>query len=104
MFSIADIQQEDDLEHEQESEEDDEAPPVTSMPIRVSVSITKTTAPGAISVDMICQEGSFSTENISYYDDAKTGTDLTAEADWNRRGLYIGPQVFLPPSFQELTS
>ena len=32
-------------------------------------------------------------ENISFYDDAKLGTDLTAEADWKRRGLYIGPQV-----------
>jgi len=42
---------------------------------------------------MLCQDGTFAIENLSYYDDAKTGTDLTAEADWNRRGLYIGPQV-----------
>lgn len=31
-------------------------------------------------------------DNISYYPDAKLGTELTAEADWKRRGLYIGPQ------------
>ena len=41
----------------------------------------------------MCQEGSFAIENISFYDDANLGTDLTAEADWKRRGLYIGPQV-----------
>ena len=41
----------------------------------------------------MCQEGHFVIENISFYDDAKLGTDLTAEADWKRRGLYIGPQV-----------
>lgn len=33
------------------------------------------------------------TENVSFYDDAKLGTELTAEADWKRRGMYIGPQV-----------
>ena len=41
----------------------------------------------------MCQDGSFITDNISFYADAKTGTELTAEADWKRRGLYIGPQV-----------
>lgn len=30
---------------------------------------------------------------ISFYKDAKIGTELSAEADWKRRGLYIGPQV-----------
>ena len=46
-----------------------------------------------MNVDMVCQDGTFSIENLSYYEDTKTGTELTAEADWNRRGLYIGPQV-----------
>ncbi len=32
-------------------------------------------------------------DNISFYSDSKIGTDITAEADWKRRGLYIGPQV-----------
>lgn len=31
-------------------------------------------------------------DNISFYPDAQLGTELTAEADWKRRGLYIGPQ------------
>jgi len=40
---------------------------------------------------MSCQDGQFIVENVSFYDDAKVGTDLTADADWKRRGLYIGP-------------
>ncbi|KAF8196107.1 regulatory protein suaprga1 [Pholiota molesta] len=92
MFSIADIQPEDDFEDTEVEREEPEDVPTASMPIRVSVSITKNNGPGAINVDMICQEGAFSVENVSFYDDAKVGTELTAEADWNRRGLYIGPQ------------
>lgn len=41
----------------------------------------------------MCQDGHFVIENISFYEDKKLGTDLTAEADWKRRGLYIGPSV-----------
>ena len=44
----------------------------------------------------MCQEGSFVIDNISYYNDAKVGTELTAEADWKRRGFYLGPQVRPP--------
>lgn len=29
---------------------------------------------------------------ISFVKDAKVGTDLTVEADWKRRALYLGPQ------------
>ena len=46
----------------------------------------------AINVDALCQEGAFLVDNISFYSDAAVGTELTAEADWKRRGLYIGPQ------------
>lgn len=31
-------------------------------------------------------------QNISFYKDAALATDLSADADWRRRGLYIGPQ------------
>lgn len=40
----------------------------------------------------MCQEGTFLLDNVSYYPSAALGTDLTAEADWKRRGLYLGPQ------------
>ncbi|TFK38196.1 mitochondrial glyco protein [Crucibulum laeve] len=90
-FSIADIQaEEEDFENETENDDGEEA--LNVYPIRASLSLTKTTGPGALNVDMICQEGHFIVENISFYNDAKLGTDLTAEADWKRRGLYIGPQ------------
>ncbi|KIM37053.1 hypothetical protein M413DRAFT_448773 [Hebeloma cylindrosporum] len=89
MFSISDISEED-FGAEEEDEGEDDTP--VSLPIRAAVSITKSTAPGALNIDLLCQDGTFSVENLSYYDDAKTGTELTADADWNRRGLYVGPQ------------
>lgn len=42
---------------------------------------------------MMCQEGQFVVDNIAYYKDGSLATDLTAEADWKRRGIYMGPQV-----------
>ena len=53
---------------------------------------TQDSAPGALTIDAICQDGSFIVDNLSYYADKTVGTELTAEADWKRRGLYIGPQ------------
>ncbi|KAH9478223.1 Mitochondrial acidic protein mam33 [Psilocybe cubensis] len=88
MFSIADIAPEENFDMEGESEEDQTPIPA----IRVSLSITKNNGPGAMNVDLICEDTHMTVENISFYDDAKLGTELTAEADWNRRGLYIGPQ------------
>lgn len=49
--------------------------------------------PGALSIDAMCQDGGFAMDNIAFYSDARLATELTAEADWKRRGLYIGPQV-----------
>ncbi|EGO03975.1 hypothetical protein SERLA73DRAFT_175685 [Serpula lacrymans var. lacrymans S7.3] len=95
MFSIADIQAADeDPEYEQEDgdEASGEDQPAHSYPIRTSFSITKEGAKGSINIDTMCQEGAFVVDNISYYPDAKLGTELTAESDWKRRGLYIGPQ------------
>ncbi|PFH47016.1 hypothetical protein AMATHDRAFT_68594 [Amanita thiersii Skay4041] len=97
MFSIADIQMEDEADYENEEgsseggEEGGESP-IGAYPIRVSLAVTKNNAPGALNVDMVCQDGHFMVDNISYYGDAKVGTELNAEADWKRRGLYIGPQ------------
>ncbi|CEH17648.1 regulatory protein suaprga1 [Ceraceosorus bombacis] len=47
---------------------------------------------GALTLDAQAEDGQFTVENISYYKDAKLATDLSADADWARRGLYIGPQ------------
>ncbi|PCH34998.1 mitochondrial glyco protein [Wolfiporia cocos MD-104 SS10] len=92
MFSIADIQNEPEQEFEQEESDVDPEELSRSYPIRCSFSITKAGANGAITVDAMCQEGEFIVDNMSFYNDAKLGTELTAEADWKRRGLYIGPQ------------
>jgi len=92
MFSIADIQAEDMEELEETDSESDAEDNPAPYPVRASLSITKSTGPGALNIDLMCQEGQFVIENISFYDDANLGTDLTADADWKRRGLYIGPQ------------
>ena len=121
MFSIADIQaQEEDPAFDEEGAEEDgrNDEPIHSYGIRVAFSVTKVRvssfarlpcltwpplyiqpdAPGALSIDTVCQEGAFIVDAISFYKDAKIGTELSADADWKRRGLYIGPQVpFLPP-------
>lgn len=91
IFSIADIQNEpEDFEGAEGGEEAEQT--TTDYPIRVSINITKANGPGALNIDAVVQEGQFMTENVSFYDDAKLGTELTAEADWKRRGMYIGPQ------------
>ncbi|KAK0563301.1 Mitochondrial acidic protein mam33 [Tilletia horrida] len=63
----------------------------SNIPIRAAITISKPSA-GAMTLEALVQDGAWVIENISYYNDAKLATDPTAEADWARRGLYIGPQ------------
>ena len=96
MFSIADLDAQPEADFEQEGEGEDAAPAgdsISSVPIRVSISVTKAGAEGALNVDAACQYGAFLVENVSFYSNTKVGTELTAEADWKRRGLYLGPTV-----------
>ncbi|KAI0279032.1 regulatory protein suaprga1 [Russula aff. rugulosa BPL654] len=102
IFSIADLQSAEDFDPAEDeggaSAETGEAP----YPLRCSLTVTKPSVPGALSIDAVCQEGVFVVENVSYYNDSKLATDLTPEADWKRRGLYIGPQFeTLDLNFQE---
>jgi len=103
LFSIADIDStQDDPEYVEEGAESEEAEVEHSFPVRVGITITKPTT-GALSVDAVAGDGAFVIENISFYQDAKLATELTAEADWKRRGLYIGPQFdHLDVAVQEL--
>lgn len=71
------------------SSESDESQPA-SFPVRCSITISKPS--GCLSIDTIAQDGVFVIDNIAFYKDSKLATDLTSEADWQRRGLYIGPQ------------
>jgi len=95
LFSIGEIDTTDptsELEQEdaeQMSGEDDEFQ--GSFPVRCAINITKA-GRGSLNIDAQAQDGQFMVENVTFYKDDKLATDLTAEADWVRRGLYIGPQ------------
>ncbi|KAJ7104393.1 regulatory protein suaprga1 [Mycena belliarum] len=86
MFSIADLQalEEEDMEAEPEAE----APPTE---LRVSLSITKASTPGALTLDLYCSEGALQPGTVTFYPDASLATDLTIDADFKRRTLYSGP-------------
>jgi len=93
VFSISDLQNDAETEDFDSVEgEEGEVDVPQSYPVRCSVSITKDAGAGALAFDAMVQEGLFVIENISFYSDGKLGTEMTAEADWKRRGLYIGPQ------------
>ncbi|TIB93667.1 putative nicotinate phosphoribosyltransferase [Wallemia mellicola] len=87
LFSISDLEQDDGGSGEVQAEPVDEVP---AYSVRMSVSITKPNS-GALTIDCVSQNESILIDNISYYQDAKLATQLTADADFERRGLYIGP-------------
>ncbi|WFD21969.1 Mitochondrial acidic protein mam33 [Malassezia equina] len=62
-----------------------------SFPVRCAISISKANK-GSLNIDAQVEDGQFLIENITYYRDNAVATQMTAEADWARRGLYIGPQ------------
>ncbi|KAJ7701136.1 mitochondrial glycoprotein [Mycena rosella] len=96
MFSIADLQaSEEDFEEEPEAE----APP-TEM--RVSLSITKTSSPAGLNVDLYCAEGALEPAMVSFFASGALARDLTIDADFKRRTLYVGPHFeTLDSSLQE---
>ncbi|KAL9547248.1 hypothetical protein MBANPS3_006252 [Mucor bainieri] len=93
LFSISDINNatpdeflpEDDMV-DAENEED-----AVSFPVRASVTIEKD-GQGAVTIDTVAQDGEIAVESVMYYKDGKLADEQSAEADWQRRGLYIGPQ------------
>jgi len=101
MFSIVDVENETpEFEEEENGSGSEDEGAGSIFPVRCSVTITKPN--GAMSIEAVAQDGVFSIENISFYKDAALATDLTPEADWKRRSLYIGPQFeHLDVSVQE---
>ncbi|KAF7319096.1 F-box domain-containing protein [Mycena chlorophos] len=121
VFSVADLQNQDPNEFDEELEEgekaEDEEP--QSEILRAVATITKAryagdslvytsdgrgqpSAGGALELDMTVQNGQFLVENVTFYTDAKLGQDTSVAADWQRRGLYIGPEFnTLDVSLQE---
>jgi len=96
VFSIADIQaQEEDPAYEDEDAGEDatsEDEPIHSYGVRVAFSVTKANGPGALTIETVCQEGAFMVDAISFFNDARVGTEPSADAEWKRRALYLGPQ------------
>ncbi|KAF8707951.1 Regulatory protein suaprga1, partial [Rhizoctonia solani] len=92
LFSIADIDAPQDPAFEDAEGADEQDAPIPMPPIRCSIIITKGSDQGALSIDALAQDGAIVVDNISFYTNAKLATELTSEADWKRRGLYIGPQ------------
>jgi len=75
----------DEAKDEEYSEEDE-----PSFPARVNITIEKPNQ-GALQVDAIAQDGQIAIENVFYHKSAQMATAQTAEADWERRGMYAGP-------------
>ncbi|KIY47856.1 mitochondrial glyco protein [Fistulina hepatica ATCC 64428] len=96
IFSASDVQAVDEEAFENPEEEEEDSAEgddlAQTTPVRVSMSVTKSNRPGSLNIDMVCQDGHFVVDNVAFYSDKAVGTELTAEADWKRRALYIGPQ------------
>ncbi|KAJ6473283.1 regulatory protein suaprga1 [Mycena sanguinolenta] len=90
-FSIADLHSQEPPEEFNEGEEGETPEDMSGDILRVVASITKSTVPGALELDMTLQNGHFLVETVSHYDDAKLGNVVSVENDWKRRGLYVGP-------------
>ncbi|KAG0291403.1 Mitochondrial acidic protein mam33 [Linnemannia gamsii] len=73
----------------EDEEEGDDLESLT-FPVRCLITITKPSA-GSISIDAVAQDGAFIVESISNIKDAALAAASTAEADWEKRGLYSGP-------------
>lgn len=67
--------------------EDDPDP---GFPARVNVTIGKPNS-GALQIEAIAQDGMIVIDNVFYHKSAELANSQTAEADWERRGIYAGP-------------
>ena len=69
-----------------ESEEGQEP----SFPARVNVTIEKA-GKGAMQIETIAQDGMIVIENVYYYQNADLADAKTAELDYSKKSLYLGP-------------
>ena len=60
--------------------------------MRTAITITKE-GKGALTIDATAQDGLFMVDSITYYKNEKVANDMSADGDWNRRALYMGPEV-----------
>ncbi|KAF3927266.1 hypothetical protein ABW20_dc0109132 [Dactylellina cionopaga] len=77
------------LPQEEEEQEYDEAGE-PAYPARLNITIEKSTS-GALQIEAVAQDGMVIVENVHYHPSVELATAQTAEADWERRGRYVGP-------------
>ncbi|KAJ1957892.1 Mitochondrial acidic protein mam33 [Dispira parvispora] len=73
-----------------EMEDEDVDFPTSSYPVRFNVLIEKPGQP-TLSFDLTAEDGDYGVDHISVYEDNKMAKNQTAEADYQRRGYYMGP-------------
>ncbi|KAG0144163.1 hypothetical protein CROQUDRAFT_660340 [Cronartium quercuum f. sp. fusiforme G11] len=104
LFSCSDIERMDDEEEDVDLElegPDGEKSVVSNTRIRTAISIVKS-GKGGLVIDCTTDGTGFEIDNVSFYDDEHLALDESAEDDWNRRGLYIGPTfIDLDESLQQ---
>jgi complement component 1 Q subcomponent-binding protein len=77
-------------------------PSDAGFPVRTAITISKGDDSGALTIDAVAQDGMFMIDSVAFYPDAKVGLDMTADGDWQRRALYMGPEFdALDESLQE---
>jgi len=64
--------------------------PEPTFPARVNVTIEKPNS-GALQIEAIAQDGMIVIDNVFYHRSTRLANAQTAEADWERRGIYAGP-------------
>ncbi|KAI9591486.1 mitochondrial glycoprotein [Syncephalis fuscata] len=74
---------------EAEELEDDEG--LDTFPVEVQISVEKA-GKGVLTIDALCESGEMLVSNIIHYNDALAANEDTAEGNWKRRGIYVGPQ------------
>ncbi|KAF2086328.1 mitochondrial glyco protein [Saccharata proteae CBS 121410] len=78
---------EDDAENDQYDEEDH----AQAFPARAFITITKDGDKGALVIEAVAQDSQFSISNVNYIPTKDLVDPSSAEADWKRRNLYLGP-------------
>jgi len=73
---------------EEDAEFEEDAEP--AYPVRLNVTIEKPNQ-GALQIETVAQDGMILIENVHFHKSAQLATAQTAEADYERRGHYVGP-------------
>lgn len=104
LFSIADLDAPSENAEMRPAEEEDMEPEEAeseepSFPVRTAITVSKGAGQGGLTVDAVAEDGLFVIDAVSFYKDEQQALDMSAEGDWKRRALYMGPEVLHPCSF-----